>query len=560
MSYPQIVDYNDAVQTPSVVFSDPELQGGRVASNAMGLPLALSGGFALTYNVTTGGRQYAVRCFHREVPEIESRYAAISTKLVSIQSPYFVQFDFQPTGILIRGKRYPVVKMDWIAGETLGMHIESHASSELAMQALREKFQALASTLETHGIAHGDLQNENVIVVGEQLRLIDYDGMFVPGFPRGRGTEIGHKHFQHPDRGTQHFGPEMDRFSFIAIDTSLAALREDPSLHRRYREGGATILFKANDFADPASSPVFREICKLKGVADSARRLANLCAGSIDDVPRLSEFLQGKGGNEKLVRSRKGPEKQAYISAFTVVDASDFHAALAQVGNRVELVGQIVSVKSGIGKRGRGRGKPWLFVNFGDWTGESVKLTIWSEGLANMREKPTEAWVGKWISVTGLMEPPYEGAHYGRSYTSVGVTVSDGSQIVQISAADAAYRMGHGSAAARATVNAASVSRNRAILDGLRSNPAGSTSHRRKGRPRSTGKGSSAPKQAAASRNKAILAGLATSTSTTSGQGSAGTQRYASGSYNPGSRAGSGSSGWWWWIIAGLVMLWLFNS
>ena len=81
--------------------------------------------------------------------------------------------------------------------------------------------------------------------------------MFVDGLPEGRGTEVGHKHFQHARRGTKEFGPDMDRFSFIVLDVSLEALQVDPSLHRRFREGGQAIIFKANDFADPSMSEVF---------------------------------------------------------------------------------------------------------------------------------------------------------------------------------------------------------------------------------------------------------------------------------------------------------------
>src|SRR5689334_19396573 len=99
MPYPQIIDYNEAVQHPAGTFTDPLLQAGRVAETPLGLPLALSGGFALTYSVTSGSRRFAVRCFHREVPEAQSRYAAISSTLRSIQSPYFVDFAFEPKGV-----------------------------------------------------------------------------------------------------------------------------------------------------------------------------------------------------------------------------------------------------------------------------------------------------------------------------------------------------------------------------------------------------------------------------------------------------------------------------
>jgi hypothetical protein len=116
----------------------------------------------------------------------------------------------------------------------------------------------MASFLHRAGIAHGDIQNLNVIVVGTDLRLIDYDGMYVPPLQIGSGTEFGHKHFQHPDRSAKDFGPQMDRFSFIAVDVSLHALMVDPTLHARFREGGETIIFKANDYVDAASSEIFR--------------------------------------------------------------------------------------------------------------------------------------------------------------------------------------------------------------------------------------------------------------------------------------------------------------
>jgi hypothetical protein len=69
------------------------------------------------------------------------------------------------------------------------------------------------------GIAHGDLQHGNIILVpGKKdnslmLKLIDYDGMFIPplaGSPKG---EVGHAAYQHPERlRTGAFHTEVDRF------------------------------------------------------------------------------------------------------------------------------------------------------------------------------------------------------------------------------------------------------------------------------------------------------------------------------------------------------------
>jgi len=51
---------------------------------------------------------------------------------------------------------------------------------------------------------------------------------------------------------------------------------------------------------------------------------------------------------------QKATPKPVYIGAFDVIDAKDFDAVLRRVGDKVELVGKTVSVKEGVGKRGRG--------------------------------------------------------------------------------------------------------------------------------------------------------------------------------------------------------------
>src|SRR5205823_13339451 len=121
------------------------------------------------------------------------------------------------------------------------------------------------------------IQNGNVMVANGAIKLIDYDGMFVPGMRPGNGSETGHKHFQHPGRRVSDFGPRMDRFSFIALDLSLKAVIEDKSLYAKFREGGETVVFKANDFADPANSDIFRRLLAMPKLKEQARRFAAIC-------------------------------------------------------------------------------------------------------------------------------------------------------------------------------------------------------------------------------------------------------------------------------------------
>jgi hypothetical protein len=407
--------------------------------------LVMSGGFALTYAVTTPRKKCAVRCFHREIPAIQQKYDAISSKLRSLTDGCFVYFDFQQSGISVGRGIFPIVRMDWVEGDTLGIWLDKHLDDGRSLERARTDFAAIARLLERKGIAHGDIQNGNVMVTNGDIKLIDYDGMFVPGMRPGSGSETGHRHFQHPDRRVSDFGPRMDRFSFIALDLSLKAVVEDKSLYTKFREGGETIIFKANDFADPQGSEVFQRLLAMPKLKEQARNFAAICAAPLTAVPTLDEFLAGRN-----IPAAKAPIKTsaphgarprgaAYIPAYPVVDALHFSAALQRVGYRVELIGRIVEIKPGSRKRRKGSVDRYVFINFGSWRGNIVKISIWSDGLAKLKEQPSKAWIGRWVSVTGLIDVPYESKRYGHKHLSI--TVQEDGQIQQLDEAEAGFRL-----------------------------------------------------------------------------------------------------------------------
>src|SRR5262249_44361159 len=147
------------------------------------------------------------------------------------------------------------------------------------------------------------------------------------------------------------------------------ALQIDPSLYRRYGEGGQAIIFKANDFADPSTSEVFRVLNSMPAVRDSAKKLAAICCAPFALTPTLADFRAGRNipvlTAPSVGSSPKTVSPKVYISAFQVIDAKDFDAVMRRVGDKIELVGQIVSVRRGVGRTGRGRGRPYAFINFG---------------------------------------------------------------------------------------------------------------------------------------------------------------------------------------------------
>jgi serine/threonine protein kinase len=439
MSYPSFEQYNEAFQHPQLALTDAELKGGSVSTTGLGLPLALCGGFALTYTIKAGPKKFAVRCFHKKSNSLEQRYSAISRKIGTLRSPYFLDFQFQPQGVKVAGKAYPIVKMAWATGATLGEFMDRSYRNSRELQQLATSLRSLSKYLTSQNVAHGDIQPGNVMVAnaGGAIQLIDYDGMYVEDLRSLGSAELGHRNFQHPRRSANTWDPTIDRFSFIAIDLALRALQAHPDLWARTHSDGDSILFKANDFADPTSSSVFAELFTRPTIAEDAKNFAAICRAPYEKIPSLEDFLSKKNipQSQIIVGTPKPSGPARYLSAFPVLNATDYAACLAAVGEKVELIGQIVEVKEDKTRRG----KPYVFINFGPWKGNIAKVSIWSEGLEVLGQKPDASWVGKWISVTGLMEPPYVSKKYKYSHLSISVT--QGNQFHQISNQEAKFRL-----------------------------------------------------------------------------------------------------------------------
>jgi Tol biopolymer transport system component len=260
MPWPTPQDYNEAVQNPELAFADPELQVGRPELTPLGLPRAITGGFASVYKLQCPQRTWAVRCFLRQFHDYERRYDAISKHLARVQLPYTVGFTFLRKGISVRGQWYPILKMEWVPGEPLNVFLERQLENRSTLLSLAEQWVEMVKALQQASIAHGDLQHGNVLVVGEQLRLIDYDGMYVPALAGAGSHEVGHRNYQHPRRTESDFGPSLDNFSAWVVWVSLIAVAADPGLWRQFGGGDEALLFRRRDFEKPEASDVFRAL------------------------------------------------------------------------------------------------------------------------------------------------------------------------------------------------------------------------------------------------------------------------------------------------------------
>ena len=406
MPVPSLSDYQAAVQNPGTCFADPKLQQATVERDQRLLPRPRSGGFALTYHFTHGREEWAVRCFHRNVSALEGKYGAISAHLARASSQMFSSFDYQPTGIRVGTSTHPIVKMDWVRGEMLGEYIERNLQKPDVISDLAEAFRMSVLELERLGVAHGDMQRGNIMLVAGQIKLIDYDGMYVPGSPTTAVDEIGHPDYRHPQRGKQHYGPLMDRFSSILIYVALKTLTRQPDLWKDY-DTGENILFRAVDIADPDHSKLFQQLLARNGADPPARQLMAVCKLPPDQVPTLTEFL-----HNQLPASVVAVSPIASVSAAAprrdAIWAEDVRSLLAREGDWGEVVGQILRTKDG--KSTYGAGRPYAFLNFGDYHYGCFTIVLWERVLGQLRQTHgnPQNLEGAWVSVRGLLER-YEG-------------------------------------------------------------------------------------------------------------------------------------------------------
>ena len=158
----------------------------------LGLPRPITGGFASVYQmVCANQRVWAVRCFLRDFGDHQARYAAISDHLAHAHLPYMVNFSFLADGIRVGGRLHPLLKMEWVEGAPFLTYVERNLQSPAMLLDLAQQWVQMAQTLAGAGIAHGDLQHGNVIVVQGRLKLIDYDGVYVPALAGRASPEVG---------------------------------------------------------------------------------------------------------------------------------------------------------------------------------------------------------------------------------------------------------------------------------------------------------------------------------------------------------------------------------
>ncbi len=292
--WPSMTDYQEALQSPALAFTSAELLSGAAVENKLGLPRPICGTFASVYELVNGRRRWAVKCVLRNTPDLHERYAKISDHIRKYRRlGYFVTFEYQEQAIRVRGRLFPLVKMEWIKGSQLNTFIEQNLSSPRVLKKLSKRWRKLVADLRSAHVAHGDLQHGNVLVRSNgTIRLIDYDGMWVPTLEGEKSNETGHQDFQNPGRTQRDFHVDIDEFSAAVIQIAISALRRDRSLWEKYNNGD-NLLFRRRDFVDPQSSPLMADLRAMDD--DEIREKLDFIINACTDAKRAARRHAGQG-------------------------------------------------------------------------------------------------------------------------------------------------------------------------------------------------------------------------------------------------------------------------
>jgi serine/threonine protein kinase len=292
-------EYSEKLQNPARYFRDPAIQqGSAVKGKKPGSLYSAQGANAITFKfVDAGQRTVAVRCFLHDTylksGDLTERYAAISAFIASSHYPGFAAFQFQPDGVLHGGEWLPLLVMEWVEGVSLTSYVKRHIGDFGTITALAQNFRALAGDLKRFGVAHGDLQHGNILVdAAGNLRLVDYDGMFVPALAGKSAIELGERNYQSPQRTPDDFHAQLDHFPAITIYLSLVALAQAPRLLPLDAKNKLDYLLTSErDLKAPTQSGLFQCLWDL-GLRAPSERLAALCdARDLRTIPDLETFI-----------------------------------------------------------------------------------------------------------------------------------------------------------------------------------------------------------------------------------------------------------------------------
>tara|TARA_B100000674_G_scaffold85188_2_gene59061 strand:+ start:230 stop:2197 length:1968 start_codon:yes stop_codon:yes gene_type:complete len=297
MKFPSIINYEKAISLGEKSFANltniqftPSSKIGKVTIYTFG-----AGQFAVVFKAKMSEKNYALRCFQKATKKSLEKYKIVSSYLKKKNLDYFSEFKYYENEIKVEGKYYPVILMEWIDGESIHSYIGKNIKNKKNLSKIQDLLCQLSKDLEKNKIGHGDLQSGNISIINDngeiKIKLLDYDGIYVPGLSQLESNELGKPDFQHPKRKKEFFNEKIDRFSIWVLLTAIEAIKYDETLWDRISDGGyndlSNFCFLSEDFRNPNNSKLFDKLINSnhESVEKYAKKLKQFCLE--EDVSKI---------------------------------------------------------------------------------------------------------------------------------------------------------------------------------------------------------------------------------------------------------------------------------
>lgn len=282
--------------------SDSRLKNYKIQEDD-GDPIYQRGRFAYVFKAYHDQHFHALRFFIVKKELILQRYLALESfhKNKGKNLEFLINFEYIKNAIKVKScdknLRFPIIKMDWIEGKTLEQIIKENSTNGEICD-IKEKFREMITVMEKLEFAHCDLSWKNIMIEGssKKLKLVDYDGVYIPDFKNQRSPEAGDPAFQHPNRVKFEYNHKIDRFSALAIYLAFSAISEDPNIISNIiskDEDVDIFIFNENDYKHPEKSDIFKKISQQSKFNQCLLKyLKRYCKEDFPNIEELNKIIE----------------------------------------------------------------------------------------------------------------------------------------------------------------------------------------------------------------------------------------------------------------------------
>lgn len=227
------------------------------------------GAEAIVFIATIDGERKAVR-FRKALTSISSsdyvkRMEIIRNAIVNEKLNFFVDFRVVVEAVIMPKGCFPAIVMEYVNGCKLSTYLQLNLNNRTKLNKLLNKFEQLFCINNSKGIVHGDLNDNNIIIVKDgDIKILDVDNLWKVDFAEQKDLGAD-KLFQHPLRhDNKIMCSYLDYFSQIIILANLKVALNAPKIYLKYIRNGN--IFTESDYNNPQSSSILLEIRNQKNL------------------------------------------------------------------------------------------------------------------------------------------------------------------------------------------------------------------------------------------------------------------------------------------------------